>query len=156
MGKKKDMTMKFHEFKEKQLKEQPTTKSQNLSNDIEFLQKLDGDDYTKIEGAMEIVKVLSVITDEEDIKKLEEASGGFQLSTDLSVKEVRRGDVIWLTALLKRPHSTTPFNQTTMGVIKARILDYYYGLNKLKYVNNHTEVKGVSEKNNDNPNETKI
>lgn len=138
MSNKKNITSSFHEFKKKQLNQ--NNDSQNLSNDIEVLQKLDSGDFVKIEGDIEIVKILSVVNDEEDIKKLEEASGGFQLSTDLTVKEVHRGDIIWLTALLKKPNTTTPYNQTTMGVIKARIVDYYYGLNRLKYVNNHEKI----------------
>ena len=121
MSNKKNITSSFHEFKKKQLNQ--NNDSQNLSNDIEVLQKLDSGDFVKIEGDIEIVKILSVVNDEEDIKKLEEASGGFQLSTDLTVKEVHRGDIIWLTALLKKPNTTTPYNQTTMGVIKARIVD---------------------------------
>ena len=142
MSDKKDrITLKFHEFKQKELQGQSTDNDQNLSSDIEFLKKLDNGDYTVVTGSFEITQIISIITDDGEIDKLEEAAGGFQLSTDLTVKEVKRGDVLWLTAMLKRPHNTTPFNQTTMGVLKVRVLDYYYGLNKLKYVNNHTTTK---------------
>jgi hypothetical protein len=141
VNKEDKITKKFHEFKQKDLnKKSNVDNEQNLSSDIEILRKLDNGEYTKASGNFQIVKILSVINDKDEIKKLEEASGGFQLSTDLSVKEIKRGDIIWLTALLKKPHTTTAYNQTTMGVIKARILDYYYGLNKLKYIKNE-EIK---------------
>lgn len=140
------ITKTFHEFKKANLQKQVADDvfNQNLSNDIEILNKLDNGEYTIATGTFTIDKILGVITDQDEIKKLEEAAGGFQLSTDLTLKEVKRGDVIWLTALLKRPHSSTPFNQTTMGVIKARIMDYYYGLNKLKSINNYTDIKNES------------
>lgn len=141
MSKEDKITKKFHDFKQRDLsKNQIDDNEQNLSSDIEILRKLDNGEYTKASGSFGVVKILGVITDKDEISKIEEASGGFQLTTDLSVKEIKRGDIIWLTALLKRPHTTTAFNQTTMGVIKARILDYYYGLNKLKYVKSE-EIK---------------
>jgi hypothetical protein len=141
VSKEDKITKKFHDFKKKELeKNRPADNEQNLSSDIEILKKLDNGEYTKASGSFDIVKIIGIITDENEVNKLEEASGGFQLSTDLTVKEIKRGDIIWLTALLKRPHATTAFNQTTMGVIKARIIDYYYGLNKLKYINSE-EIK---------------
>lgn len=131
------ITKSFHDFKKNALCKQPSGNlDQNLSADIVMLRKLDSGEYAKVDGAFDIIKIVDVITDADEIDQLEEAAGGFQLSTDLSVKSVKRGDTIWLTAMLKRPHATTPFNQTTMGVIKARVVDYYYGLNKLKYVDN--------------------
>lgn len=100
-----------------------------------FVQRDDGS-YEPMEGPVEIVKVIDVIQDKGEIEALEEASapGGFTLSTDLSIKEVKRGDTIWLTALLKRPHATTSFNQTSMGVLKCRIVEIYQGLSMLKNV----------------------
>lgn len=130
------ITKKFSDYKDKQSRNQEKEgEFKQFSDDIEILRKLDNGDYEKIDEPIEITKIIDIIQDEEELDKIEEATkGGFQLTTDLSVKEVKRGQIIWLTALLKRPHQSTPYNQTTMGVIKARVVDYYYGLNKLKYV----------------------
>jgi hypothetical protein len=97
-------------------------------------QELEDGEIEKVKEPVKILQVTGIITDPEKIKKLESVSGGPVFSTELKVKSVKRGDIIWLTALLERPHATTSWNAQTMGVIKARVVDYYYGLNKLKYV----------------------
>ena len=54
------------------------------------------------------------------------------IDKSLNVGEVKRGQIIWLTALLKKPGSS--YTNQTLGVLKLRIIDYYYGLNKLNQV----------------------
>jgi hypothetical protein len=54
------------------------------------------------------------------------------IDKNLNVCEVKRGQIIWLTALLKKPGSS--YSNQTLGVLKLRVIDYYYGLNKLNQV----------------------
>jgi hypothetical protein len=103
----------------------------NLSDGIIALEEMEDGEFVPIEGAIEIESVIDIIKDESVITKIEE---NITVDTSISVGEVKRGQIIYLTALLKRPGQTTPYNQTTMGVLKCRIVDYFYGLNKLKQV----------------------
>ena len=105
------------------------------------IRKLDNGEYEKIKEPVNILQVTGVITDQKEIDKIENqisesVPGAPVFNTDLQLKKVKRGDIIWVTALLERPNSTTSWNAQTMGVLKCRIVDYYYGLNKLKYINN--------------------
>jgi len=127
-----DITTKFKDFKNKKIKK--FNKKQEfdaLSDDIIAISKSDNGDYQKITEPVEIVQITGVVTDEEEIKKLNEVVGGPVISTDLSLKQVKRGQLIWLTCLLQRPGSTAVINSQTMGVISARIVDIWYGLSKL-------------------------
>ena len=126
-----DITTKFGEFKQKKVKEFDKTKEfQPLSDDIIAISRLDNGDYKKIDEPMEIVQITGVITDPEEIKKLDEVVGGPVVSTDIAFKQIKRGDIIWLTAILQKPSSTTAYNTQTLCTIKARIVDWYVGLNK--------------------------
>jgi len=104
-------------------------KKNELSDGITALTKLEDGEYEKIEEPIKIIKVMGIITDENEILKIEEA---FQIDTSLTIKNIKRGDIIWLTALLEKPNSVTSWNAQTLGVVKCRIVDYFYGLNKLK------------------------
>jgi len=126
-----DITTKFDDFKSKKVitfdKEQ---EYDTLSDDIIAISKLDNGEYEKISGPVEIIQITGVITDEDEIKKLDEIAGGPVLSTDLSLKQVKRGQLIWLTCLLQKPSSSV-YSSQTMGTISARIVDIWYGLSKL-------------------------
>lgn len=132
------ITTDFEKFKSKQNKSKGYDP---LSDDITILKKLDNGDYEKVKGPINVVQVTGVITDDKEIDKIENqlseaVPGAPVFNTDLRLKQVKRGDIIWVTALLEKPNATTAWNAQTMGVLKCRIVDYYYGLNKLKYVNN--------------------
>lgn len=101
----------------------------NLSNDI-ILSKDENGNFEKIKEPVNILQITGVITDEEELKKIEES---FTLDTSITVKDVKRGDVIWLTALLEKT-SGSAINSQSLGVLKCRIMDYYIGLNKLNQV----------------------
>lgn len=127
-----DITTKFNDFKETKIKNFEKDKEfQPLSNDIIAISKLDNGEYKKIKEPMEIVQITGVITDEDEIKKLDEIAGGPILNTDIALKQVKRGDIIWLTAILQKPGSSSVYNTQTLCTIKARIVDWYVGLNKL-------------------------
>lgn len=102
-----------------------------LADDILALAKTEDGKFVPIKEPVEIEQVIDIVKDKREIEKIEE---NITIDTNVSVGEVKRGDILYLTALLKRTHQTTPFNQTTMGVLKVRVIDYYYGLNKLKQV----------------------
>ena len=130
------ITTDFEKFKAKQNKSKGYDP---LSDDISILRKLDNGDYEKAKGPINVIQVTGVITDDKEIDKIENqlsesVPGAPIFNTDLQLKKVKRGDIIWVTALLERPGNTS-WNAQTMGVIKCRIVDYYYGLNKLKYIN---------------------
>ena len=136
MEKQNKITTDFEKFKEKQNKSKGYDP---LSDDITVLRKLDNGDYEKAKGPVNIVQVTGVITDEKEIDKIENqlseaVPSAPVFNTDLRLKKVKRGDIIWVTALLERPGNTA-WNAQTMGVLKCRIVDYFYGLNKLKYIN---------------------
>ncbi len=115
---------KFNTFEKKE-------KLKPLADGILALEETEDGEFVPIEGPVEIEAVIDIIKDESVINKIEE---NITVDTAISVGEVKRGQIIYLTAMLKRSHQTTPYNQTTMGVLKCRIIDYFYGLNKLKQV----------------------
>lgn len=127
-----DITTKFGNFRSKKIKSFDNSKEfQPLSDDIISMSKLDNGDYEKVSGPIEIVKITGVITDEDEIKKLDEIAGGPVFSTDLGVKQVKRGDIIWITAFIQKPGSQSWTNQQSQATLKCRIVDIYNGLNKL-------------------------
>lgn len=67
----------------------------------------------------------------DDVSEIDENAITFDTNVP---KDVRRGDYIWLTALLKRKGS--PNHPGRQGVIKARITEIFYGLAHLNKVMN--------------------
>lgn len=127
-----NITTKFDNFKSKKIKNFEKDKEfQPLSDDIIAISKLDNGDYEKVKGPIKIVQVTGVITDEDEIKKLDEIAGGPVFTTDLGVKQVKRGDVIWITAFIQKPGTQSWTNQQSQATLKCRIVDIYMGLNKL-------------------------
>ena len=119
-----DITTKFDEFKSNKVDNfEKNDEYQSLSDDIIAISKLDNGEYEKVKGPVEIVQITGVLTDEDEIKKLEEAAGVPAISTDLSLKEVKRGQEIWITALLKILLEVQTINQyipliTVLTIIK--------------------------------------
>jgi hypothetical protein len=130
------ITTKFQDFKDGKVKDFNRTKEfEPLSDDIVALRELENGDIEKITEPIQIVSITGIITEPEKIKKLEEAiSGGPVFSTDFQTKEVKRGDIVWLTAFIKKSGSTSWSSQQSQSVLKCRIVDIYNGLNKLKYI----------------------
>jgi len=130
-----DITSKFDDFKNKEVKKFDKTKEyQPLSDDVIALAKLDTDEYEKIKGPISISQITGVVTDPDEIKEIEKAiKENVTLDTSLILKDVKRGQIIYLTALLEKS-KTASWNSQTMGVVKCRIVDFYYGLNKLRTI----------------------
>ena len=104
-------------------------KFKDLSEDIEK-KKLEIE-FSKIEsGEFEIESIIDVFHDPKDIKE-----NFVGLQSDLTKKEVKRGDTIYITAMIKKPgHSMT--SPATQAVIKVRFVDIYQGLSYLNKVIN--------------------
>lgn len=87
--------------------------------DISKLEKLEDGEFT-------IVGIQDVSLDDPRINNpaLEEA---MIVNADLGGKEVKRGDVIWITALIKKNN----YNINSMAVLKTRVSDMYNSLNVL-------------------------
>ena len=132
---KPNITTKFADFKQDKVDKFKKTKEfEPLSDDIIALQELEDGEIEKIKGPIEIVQVTGIVTDTKKIKKLEETINAAPvINTDLRVKTIKRGDVIWLTCLLQKPGSSA-WNSQVMGCVKVRVIDLFYGLNKLKYI----------------------
>jgi|ERR1035437_3788468 hypothetical protein len=106
----------------------------NLSDELDALniQDIEGN---KLKGSFEIESIIDVFLDPKDIPSIKEANV-VGVNTDLSVKEFKRGDTIYITALLRKP-GTTSFNSPAIqGVIQLRVVDIYYGLQYLNKVIN--------------------
>lgn len=129
-----DTIKKFDDFLNKKVKKFDKDKTYNpLSTDIVALSKLDDGTYEEIKEPIDIIQITGIISDEDELKKLEE---NFTLDTSLAIKDIKRGDIIWLTALLQRT-SGSSINSQKLGVVKCRVVDYYLGLNKLNQVIPH-------------------
>jgi hypothetical protein len=111
------MIKKFNEYNEKKDELKP------LADEITKIET--GEEYEKVQE-VEIVQVTGVIS-EEEAKKIDE---NYVIHAgDFSGKEVKRGEYVWLSCLMKKPGSSYAAQQ--QGVVKCRIVDIYLGLSKL-------------------------
>lgn len=109
------MITNFNSYNEKALKP--------LSDDITKIETSEGFEKVK---EVEIVQITGVIS-EEEAKKIDE---NFVVHAgDFSGKEIKRGEIVWLSCLMKKPGSTYAAQQ--QGVLKCRVTDIYLGLTKL-------------------------
>jgi len=115
------MKTNFNEYNEKKKKEDKELKP--LSDDITKIQ--DDEGYEKVQK-VEIIQVTGVIS-EEEASKIDEAH--VIHAGDFSGKEVKRGEYVWLSCLMRKPGMS--FSSQQQGVIKTRIVDIYMGLSKL-------------------------
>jgi len=131
-----DITKKFGDFKDKEVKKFDKTKEyQPLSDDVVALSKLDTGEYEEIKGPVDIAQILGVVTDPEEIKEIEKSvKENVTLDTSIIVKDIKRGQILWLTAMLQKSN-TSSWNAQNLGVIKVRVVDYFTGLNKLRTMN---------------------
>lgn len=104
--------------------------SKKTSNDIESLDDQVNDtlDQFKVDGEWEIAEIIDVSKHEpEDINEK------IVINAELGDKSVKRGDFIYITALIHRKGNSSYYHQTQMGVIKVRVVDIY---NNLLVLNN--------------------
>jgi hypothetical protein len=96
-------------------------KQKETSKDIESLdnqlyKEIEG---TKLDGEWEIVNIIDV---SKECPKLDEA---IIINAELGNGEIKRGDVIYITAQIKRPGQTMAYHHMNMGVVKVRVIDIY-------------------------------
>lgn len=105
-------------------------KFSTMSNDIKDLNdKIDKEiKDLKLDGEWEIVNVIDVTTNEPIIKE------ALIINAELGNKTVKRGDIIWITALLKKKDQSDSFHQSQMGVLKVRVSDIYNTISILNSV----------------------
>jgi len=93
-------------------------KEEELSNDITELDDQVSDEIksTILDGEWEIVNIIDVTTE----KPMNEA---IIINAELGDKEVKRGDFIYITALINK--KGRPYHQSQMGVLKVRVVEIY-------------------------------
>lgn len=133
---KKNITTKFQDFKNKEVDDFNKTKEyKSLSNDIIAMSKLDNGEFEPIEGEVNIVQVLGIVDNPDEIKNIEKSiKENLTLDTSLVLKSVKRGQVLWMTALLQKDSKAQTLNSQTLGVVKVRVVDFFYGLTKLNQI----------------------
>lgn len=96
-----------------------------LSDDIER----DNQEVEKLPDGYEIEEIIDVITP----GSLKENWIGVP---DISQKELKRGELIYITALIRKKGTTSFTSPSTQAVLKVRIVDIYNGLSYLNKVIN--------------------
>lgn len=101
-------------------------KDKTLSTDISSLDSQIDDelDGSKLDGEWDIINII-------DVSKEMPTNEAIIINAELGDKTVKRGDYIYITALLQKKGST--FHQNQMGVLKVRVVDIY---NTLLMLNN--------------------
>lgn len=125
---------KFSDIQDKKIKpqEEPelefefkNDKPTQLSNDIEKLQdQIEDIKPEKLTGEWEIVSII-------DVQQPEKVDEKVVINAELGNNVVKRGDVLYITALLNQ--KGTYYNQNRMGVIKVKVTDIF---NSLQVLNN--------------------
>ena len=100
----------------------------NLSSDLENKElEISTDKITepvKIESIVDIF----VEPDKESTSDVDENL--IALNTDLSNKEIKRGDVVYITAFIRREGQSMT-SPSTQSVLKLKVVDIYQGLSQL-------------------------
>lgn len=105
--------------------------NQNLSNDIIALSKTEKGDYEPITN-VDIIQILDVVKDPIEIKKIDDTlKENFMLDTSLTVTNVKRGDKLYLTALLQKTSNNQTVSSQDFGVICVRVVEIYKGISRL-------------------------
>ena len=97
-------------------------KSETLSDDIEDLKDdIDSSSKeTKLDGEWEIASII-------DVSKNKPVNEAIIINAELGDKTIKRGDYIYITAMIHRKGSTA-YHQQQMGVVKVRVTDIYNNL----------------------------
>jgi len=93
-------------------------KEEDLSNDITELDDQLSDEIksTILDGEWEIVNIIDVSTEKPTNESI-------IINAELGNKEVKRGDFIYITALINKKGK--PYHQSQMGVLKVRVIEIY-------------------------------
>jgi hypothetical protein len=97
-------------------------KDKNTSNDIKNLNdQLDKQvEGTKLEGEWEIVSVIDV-----SLQKPTNIEEALIINAEVGTHQIKRGELIYITAQIKKPGQSQAYHQSQMGCIKVRVVDIY-------------------------------
>lgn len=120
----------------KAFKEAKKEMDDNLSNDIFLVKK---DELIPIDPQeYEVVSIIDIITDQEQIKKIENAND--IKSTNLNYRDVKQNDVVYITVMLRARNKSTATPNGCVGVLKCKVLQTYYGLTVLNQLKNSDRI----------------
>lgn len=125
------METNFNNFKnegKKNKKVKKITDPENLQSEILLVQNDEG--YEKVTEPMEIVQITGVLSEEES-EKIKE-NHVVHAGSSFTDGDLKRGQTIYLTALLKKPG--TSYSAQQQGVIQCRVVDIFLGLSKLNSI----------------------
>ena len=126
--------MKIKKFSE--YNESAGTEFEPLSNDIDIIE-IEGDDGEKMDSSeYEIESIIDVIIGDDIEFGNEMSESTISTHADVSMKETKRGDTMYITALLRKKGTTSFNSPAVQGVLKVRVVDIYYGLQYLNKVVN--------------------
>ena len=127
------MVKKYSEYIKE---ENESDKLSELSNDIELIE-VDGEEEFDIKE-FEIDSIIDIIVPED-----REFGNSIELSEAVTThvspgggKEYKRGQTIYITALLRKKGTTSFNSPAVQGVLKLRITDIFFGLQYLNKVIN--------------------
>ena len=104
-----------------------------LSNDIED-KDLEINIETIKSGEYYIDSILDIIPDvETEFEEPISESGLVAVDADFTNKPIKRGDVVYITALVKKKGASMS-SPATQSVVKLRVVDIYPGLSKLNSI----------------------
>jgi len=109
--------------------------NKNLKDDLTDLD-IDMDKLAKSSIDNEEWEIVSIV----DVSLCEppKTNEAIVINAELGQKEVKRGNIIWITALLKKKKETDAFHSNQMGVIKTRIVDIYNTISILNTLNKNS------------------
>lgn len=104
----------------------------NLSTDFTEL-KQEQEDLIQLDlKDFDIVKIVDVITDENELSNVLEGKR-MLLNSGVNIKDVKKGDELYITVMLQPKSIGVGLSpQNSMGVIKCRVSELYQGLGILK------------------------
>lgn len=123
------MTKKIKKFDDFKIK-----KDQEVHYDqdgMSILVKNDDGEYEEVDGPVDILQITGVLDDPVDIEKIKKVDEAFTLDTSVVIKDIKIGDTLYLTALIEKKSSGTARNPQNWAVVQVRVVNYYWGLNKL-------------------------
>lgn len=120
---------KFGEYHLNEKEEKSKTKrieNDTLSDNMSDIKKdQESEEIIKLEdGEYEIVGINDITLDKPDVKE------AVIINADLGGKEVKRGDILWVTAMVSKKN----VNWNSMAVLKVRVQDMYQGLSILNTI----------------------
>jgi hypothetical protein len=127
---KKDFSFKKEKDDKNDIKKDNSKKELSSNSNINLLSGLDTSKLEKLkDGEFTIVGIQDISLEDPRINNpvLDEA---MVISGDLGGKDVKRGDIIWITALIKKNN----YNLNSMAVIKTRVVDLYQGMTALSNI----------------------